>query len=65
MTPFNPEATCPKCGHEDVNSSYVEERVRLFISCSDNDQEAGEHIRRKCRRCNYSWNEATLDCGGK
>jgi transcription elongation factor Elf1 len=61
MKPFNPDATCPKCGNDEISSCHVPERLRLFISCSDNDQEPEEHIRRRCTRCYYRWNEATLD----
>lgn len=63
MNPFNPKATCPKCGHDEIGSCHVPERNRGQIYSTEHDQERAEHIRRRCQRCYYSWNEATLDCG--
>jgi hypothetical protein len=61
MKPFNPDATCPKCGHDEISSLHVPERNRGHIYSTEQDQERAEHIRRRCQRCHYSWNEATLD----
>jgi len=61
MKPFNPKATCAKCGYADVatefqpagslrlkpNTQYLEE-VRVAV------------LERTCRRCGYAWDEAAL-----
>lgn len=40
--------TCPKCGNRFITTRYVKD-----IS--------GEHLRKSCGGCGYSWLEDTLD----
>jgi len=54
MAPFNPEATCPKCGHPEVDAKY-----RVFVQILTNTKK--EWIRRECQRCRYLWDEACLE----
>lgn len=65
MTTFDPSATCPKCGHNEIGCLHVPDRNRGQIYSTEHDQERAEHIRRRCQRCLYSWNEATLDRGDR
>lgn len=57
LNPFDPEATCPKCGHGDIATTYHEEEVPLD-PCWNRVE--GEHHDRYCRRCGYEWCEAVL-----
>lgn len=61
MPPFNGEATCPKCGHDDIGTHYCEEQARTFTPHCASPWERVGHLHRKCRRCNYEWIEAPLD----
>lgn len=64
LPPYNPEATCPKCGHDDVHTRYeptahhhscqVREMVTDPVCCT------AEHMERTCRRCGYQWPEACM-----
>jgi len=59
MKIYNPNRFCPKCGYEDVSTSYVKNRYdmltnpppELEIDC----------IVRCCKRCHYQWVEMPLD----
>lgn len=58
LAPFNPEATCPKCGHDDIRSSFH----RNVHDCGFREPYIREeHLERLCRRCSFSWMEAPLD----
>lgn len=59
LQPLNLEATCPKCGHDDIGVSYH----RLWPyqpGCDCFGRGRMEHMRRDCRRCHYDWAEACL-----
>lgn len=59
MAPFNPDATCPKCGHDKVGTLHQEPlHQSCDPSCRDN---LPERLQRRCERCRYDWNEAVID----
>lgn len=64
LPPFNDTATCPKCGHTEVKTSYSNgTALGGPKSCSYSCSERGtrkEHLERCCERCSYSWPEAPL-----
>jgi hypothetical protein len=63
MTPYNANATCPKCGNDDVNSQYHDGMLcGLYNSgCSANNYDKGkEHVSRHCKRCHYEWAESPV-----
>jgi len=60
MIPFNKDATCPKCGCEEVASSFTGSHDFCY-RCTGRGM---DHIHRVCRRCHFRWNEAPLDNGG-
>jgi hypothetical protein len=57
---FNDSAKCEKCGCKDVKASYAKPGWRgYYETCSSHGE--GEHIDRRCSRCNYIWAEKCLD----
>ena len=57
LAPFDAHATCPKCGHDDVGSTYQS-------PCRDAGcrmEKHRERIDRNCRRCRFEWPESPLD----
>ena len=57
MENYNPKAKCPKCGINDVGSSYcmgINANARCYYGIR-------EHIHRLCMRCQYQWVEKCLD----
>ncbi len=53
--PFNPDARCAKCGHDDISAHYDE-------GCSATGcPRHPERIDRHCRRCHFEWSEAPLN----
>lgn len=65
MTPFNPNAKCPKCGSDQITSQfkpagtnhrYVKEEMRY-----EEYVVKPEQIDRRCVNCGYSWPEAPMD----
>ena len=63
MTPFKENATCPKCGDGFIAAQYYPQHEDRWVSNVGDEvaSERREHIRRRCRRCGYQWNEAPLD----
>jgi len=57
--PFDPEATCPKCGHDDVRLRFSSGLSPWTGGCSSECPSAwsGEHLDRRCKRCGYKWTE--------
>jgi predicted nucleic-acid-binding Zn-ribbon protein len=56
LAPFNPNATCSKCGHDQVSMSWERatgDFAREFIGF--------EWLVRLCERCGYDWKEQCLD----
>ncbi len=61
LKPYDPVATCPKCGHDDIDTAYVKYGGRYGMPCESWSQIAErEHLHRHCRRCHYEWCEAVL-----
>jgi hypothetical protein len=59
LSPYKPDATCPKCGGKDVSTAYRE--TDLVWSCLyHHERIGGEHFDRTCRTCGYVWAEACL-----
>jgi hypothetical protein len=59
LTPFNPDSTCPKCGHDTVNTQY---QAPYHSACDDTCRDKKpERLERRCDRCRYWWGEAVLD----
>ena len=55
--PYDPDATCPKCGDGNVTCAHhTPGRTPL-----DMDQYRGECLDRTCTRCNFRWHEACID----
>lgn len=55
MKSYNPDASCPKCGHDKVGTEYVPERQKR--SPGDWREPYHEHQERRCERCRYAWAE--------
>lgn len=58
MKPFDPNATCPKCGGGEVTTVFVR---RAYWSDYGGVQPDGEHLARTCTACGYAWAEAPMD----
>ena len=56
---FNPKAVCPKCGCRMTVETCHEDAVPYAEQWHDGG-EAREHLRRRCLRCRYGWNEKVL-----
>jgi C4-type Zn-finger protein len=56
LPPFNPEATCPKCGHDQINC-----RWRVAEGPLAHKAPAPEWLSRYCTRCGYIWDESVLE----
>lgn len=64
LPPFNPEARCPKCGHDAVNVVYVKAHAggsTPGCGATIDDFKYREHMDRACQRCHYEWGEAVLE----
>ncbi len=62
LKPFNPEARCPKCGHDTVKTRYC--RGGPDSDYRDLCWDKGlnrEHLHRNCERCHYEWEEACIN----
>jgi len=57
MKPFDPDATCPKCGYERIHTNYCEGggRPDCYVCDSGN-----KHLDRRCERCGYQWPEKCI-----
>lgn len=53
LDPFNPDATCPKCGHDGVEAKYC-------VYTGAFSHQTTEWIRRQCKRCGFLWDERCL-----
>jgi NMD protein affecting ribosome stability and mRNA decay len=59
MNKFNPDAICPKCGHDKIASTwkscddvYVIDKWVTMMP---------ERITRRCERCSFAWDELPID----
>lgn len=60
MKPFDPNAKCPKCGHDNIKTAYYENDEHRWHGYNKLDRERSEHLRRTCERCRYQWNELPI-----
>jgi hypothetical protein len=61
LPPYAPEATCPKCGHDQSTVRYSNGRSSWSGGCYGCPQEGrSEHLDRRCERCCYRWAEAVI-----
>lgn len=66
LPPFDEDATCPKCGHDDVAVIY--EANTHYRICEQHNAPTltqpaccrYEHFHRVCQRCRYLWAEACI-----
>lgn len=62
---YNPDATCPKCRHDDVSTRWqdAKEPCRHPSCLTRSDDCAGwpERLQRRCERCRFGWFEAVED----
>jgi DNA-directed RNA polymerase subunit M/transcription elongation factor TFIIS len=59
LPPFNPDATCSKCGHDKINVHWnLRKAEHVYLH--------GERqwLSRRCDRCGYIWDEQCLDTEG-
>lgn len=66
MKPFDPEATCIKCGGDDISTRY--EAKKVCLRCKPGDigpHSSPERLSRHCRRCGYDWYEKPLGARGE
>ena len=58
---FDANATCPKCGHDNVSAQYHKTVSSPECPLWPNIRRHGEHLDRQCTRCRYTWAEAPLE----
>jgi hypothetical protein len=61
LKPFTPEASCPKCGHQEIRNTWEEAVDPCGINACKAHPGKPERIVRVCQSCRYSWEEAPLD----
>ena len=54
--PFDPEATCPKCGYDKVLTHFCPDAAPAELCWPYIDE---EHMHRECDRCQFEWLEKT------
>lgn len=54
LPPFNPTATCPKCGHDQVAVRFVAGGCQNFFGPP---MRVLENMMRTCGKCSYVWHE--------
>jgi hypothetical protein len=59
--PFNAAATCPKCGHNKVNTWHCDGADTDIRSCWPVER---EHLHRCCERCKFEWLESVIVAPG-
>jgi hypothetical protein len=59
LPPYNAEATCPKCGHDVVKTSYQPRGCSTPAHCGVR-WDGPEHHDRNCQRCHYEWAESVI-----
>lgn len=64
MLLYEQERKCNKCGCGIALTKFVPAYSHRSFSSDTEDHEAAEHMRRKCFRCDYEWNELPLDTRG-
>lgn len=64
LPPYDPEAICPKCGHEEVTVAYVASHTSYSSPrCGGTHltHKYTEHLDRHCQRCHYEWAESVIE----
>lgn len=64
MEPYNPSATCPKCGHDDVNTAHHAKGKYMGTSRMAEHFKTSyppENMWRSCRRCGFGWPQAPIN----
>jgi len=62
LPPFNPNATCPKCGFDQVDVRFKHARPGQTIALSEASRSGAlEWLMRHCGRCEFNWDEACLE----
>ena len=67
LPPFSGDSpTCPKCGNESASTTF-----KAYGDCLAGDDHtvmvgwhANERLCRRCTRCGYGWDEATVEKHG-
>ena len=59
MKPYDPNASCPKCGHDYVETGY--EEACHWATADTLKRPAKEHLRRTCGRCGFNWPERCFE----
>lgn len=54
LQPYDPAATCRKCGGDDIWTCFAK-------GCGGLCDQHPDVMQRACRRCSYQWDEAPLD----
>jgi hypothetical protein len=57
VNPYNPQAQCPKCRHDDVGTRFHDGSWKGCPWGCPASASLKEHIERHCRRCHYEWAE--------
>jgi hypothetical protein len=62
MLPFLSSRPCRKCGNKENGAGFCGEGTayRRYV-CRESIWPHPEHIRRRCPRCGYEWDEAPID----
>jgi hypothetical protein len=55
---YEPDKSCPACGHAEVRTTYCE---RAYSSSKACWPVVGPHLDRTCQRCCYQWAERPLN----
>jgi 5-methylcytosine-specific restriction endonuclease McrA len=59
LPPFDTDAHCPKCGHDNVRVTYEKNtsHYRCPIALELETSFGPEHLVRCCQRCHFTWEE--------
>lgn len=60
MKPYDPESTCPKCGHPRARTEY-KWGTDQFTDDGTKLPDTPPYLVRECLRCGFGWREAPLD----
>ena len=58
MQAYNPNATCPKCGSEDIDTQF--RQTKQAEDAVLDGYSWGEFLRRDCQNCGYAWGQMTV-----
>jgi len=62
LPPFTRQATCPKCGWPDIQTTFAPHvGVHFDSQCGEWVDGRTDMMRRECRECGYRWYELPLD----